>query len=171
MRRRSVLRSVLANVAAGAGLLAAAGCGFQMRQAPSFGFRSIFIGFSEASAIGIDLRRQMAAIPNLTVVREANRAEVWLEPLQELRERVVVALGATGQVREFQLRSRVRFRLRTPQGRELIPDSEILLTRDVSFNEATVLAREAEQELLYRDMQNDIVQQLLRRLAAVQMTS
>ncbi len=154
----------------GAAGLSLPGCGFQMRQLPSFGFRSIFLGFGEASSIGNDLRRQLAAVPNLTVTPDARQAEVWLEPLQELRERVVVALGATGQVREFQLRSRLRFRLRTPQGRELIPDSEILLTRDVSFNEATVLARESEQELLYRDMQNDIVQQLLRRLAAVQMS-
>jgi LPS-assembly lipoprotein len=166
MRRRLVL----ANTATATALLAASGCGFQMRQAPSFGFRSIFLGFGAGSAIGNDLRRQLAAVPNLTVTPDARDAEVWLEPLQELRERIVVALGATGQVREFQLRSRLRFRLRTPQGRELIADSEILLTRDVSFNEATVLARESEQELLYRDMQNDIVQQLLRRLAAVQLS-
>lgn len=153
---------VLAPLAASLG-----GCGFQLRQAPSLSFKSILVGFAEGSAIGNDLRRQLAAVPGLEVVRDIRQAEVVLEPLQELRERIVVALGATGQVREFQLRSRVRFRLRTPQGRELIPDSEILLTRDVSFNEATVLARETEQELLYRDMQNDIVQQLMRRLAAV----
>jgi LPS-assembly lipoprotein len=30
-----------------------------------------------------------------------------------------------------------------------------------------VLAKEAEEVLLYRDMQTDIVQQLLRRIAAV----
>jgi LPS-assembly lipoprotein len=143
------------------------GCGFQLRQAPSLSFKSIFIGFSEGSAIGNDLRRQLASVPGLEVVRDVRQAEVVLEPLQELRERIVVALGPAGQVREFQLRSRLRFRLRTPQGRELIPESEILLTRDVSFNEAAVLARETEQELLFRDMQNDIVQQLMRRLAAV----
>jgi LPS-assembly lipoprotein len=91
--------------------------------------------------------------------------------LQELREKTVVAVNATGQVREFQLRIRVKFRMRTPQGRELISDSEVTQQRDISFNESAVLAKEAEEGLLYRDMQSDIVQQLLRRLAAVKSIS
>jgi LPS-assembly lipoprotein len=80
---------------------------------------------------------------------------------------VVVGINASGQVREFQLRLRVMFSLRTPQGRELIPSTELLQQRDISFNEAAVLAKEAEEALLYRDMQTDIVQQLMRRLAAI----
>ena len=61
----------------------------------------------------------------------------------------------------------MKFKLRTPQGKELIPETEMLQQRDISFNEAAVLAKEAEEALLYRDMQTDIVQQLMRRLAAV----
>jgi LPS-assembly lipoprotein len=62
---------------------------------------------------------------------------------------------------------RFRFRLRTLAGKELLPETEIALQRDISFNETAVLAKEAEEGLLYRDMQSDIVQQVLRRLAAV----
>ena len=80
---------------------------------------------------------------------------------------MVVGLGASGQVREFQLRNRVRFRLRTREGKELIPETELLQQRDISFSEAVALAKEAEEQLLYRDMQADIAQQLVRRLAAV----
>ena len=86
---------------------------------------------------------------------------------QELREKIVVGLNSSGQVREFQLRSRIRFRLRTSQGKELIPETELLQQRDITFNEAAVLAKEAEESLLYRDMQADLVQQLIRRLAAI----
>ena len=70
-------------------------------------------------------------------------------------------------MREFQLRLRFRFRLRTLGGKELIPDTELLLQREINFNESQILAKEAEEALLYRDMQSDIVQQLMRRLAAV----
>jgi LPS-assembly lipoprotein len=70
-------------------------------------------------------------------------------------------------VREFQLRIKLRFRLRTHQGLELIAPTEITQQRDISFSESAVLAKEAEEALLYRDMQSDIVQQLLRRIAAV----
>jgi LPS-assembly lipoprotein len=61
----------------------------------------------------------------------------------------------------------VRFRMRSSKGRDLIEPTDILQERDISFNESAVLAKEAEEALLYRDMQSDIVQQLLRRIAAV----
>ena len=70
-------------------------------------------------------------------------------------------------MREFQLRIRLKFKLRTPSGKEIIPETELLVQRDISFNESAVLAKEAEEGLLYRDMQTDMVQQLLRRLSAV----
>jgi LPS-assembly lipoprotein len=96
-----------------------------------------------------------------------DNAQMVIDILQEQREKTVVGVNSSGQVREFQLRIRVRFRVRTPQGKELVPDTEILQQRDISFNESAVLAKEAEEALLYRDMQTDIVQQLMRRLAAV----
>jgi LPS-assembly lipoprotein len=70
-------------------------------------------------------------------------------------------------VREFQLRLRFTFRLRSAKNSELIPATEILQQRDISFNESAVLAKEAEEGLLYREMQSDIVQQIMRRLATV----
>ena len=80
---------------------------------------------------------------------------------------MVVGVNASGQVREFQLRLRFKFRLRTPSGKELIAETELLQQRDISFSESFVLAKEAEEASLYRDMQADIIAQLLRRLAAV----
>jgi LPS-assembly lipoprotein len=100
-------------------------------------------------------------------VQQLDARGVVLEVLLDQREKTVVGLTASGQVREFQLRIRFKFRLRTPQGRELIGDTEIAQQRELSFNESAVLAKEAEENLLYRDMQNDIVQQLIRRFAAV----
>ena len=69
-------------------------------------------------------------------------------------------------MREYQLRYRVGFSVVDGKGREWIAPDEITLTRDISFNDQ-VLAKESEELLLYRDMQTDMVQQLMRRLAAV----
>ena len=66
------------------------------------------------------------------------------------------------------MRLRFTFRAHTPAGRELIPRAELLLWRDLSFSENAALAKEYEQETLFRDMQSDVVLQVLRRLAAVQ---
>lgn len=150
--------------------IALAGCGFQLRKAPDFAFDSILVP-GIGSGVGNDLRRSLASTGKLRVLpadAAPTQAQVICDIQDETRQKVVVGLNASGQVREFQLRLRVRFRLRTPQGRELIPSTEIQLTRDISFNESAVLAKEAEEAVLYRDMQNDLVQQLMRRLAAVQ---
>jgi LPS-assembly lipoprotein len=42
-----------------------------------------------------------------------------------------------------------------------------VLRRDYSFNDQEQLSKESEEALLYRDMQTDAVQQLLRRLQAI----
>ena len=159
-----------ATTAAGAAAMLT-GCGFRLRGAQNFAFDSIYVAMPDASGLGNELRRQLASNGKLRVIRdatEAQKAQVVLESIQDQRERIVVGLTASGQVREFQLRVRFRFRLRTPGGKELIPDTEILQQRDVSFSETTALASEQKDLLLYRDMQSDVVQQVIRRLGAVQ---
>lgn len=146
------------------------GCGFALRKAPTFAFSTLYSGLPESSPLGVELRRSLRATGKVRVItdaRQINEAQVVLDVLQDQRETVVLSLNATGQVREFQLRLRFAFKLRTPAGKELIPPSEIALQREISFNESAVLAKEAEEALLYRDMQSDVVQQLMRRLAAV----
>ncbi|AMO23374.1 LPS assembly lipoprotein LptE [Ramlibacter solisilvae] len=149
--------------------LALAGCGFQLRQAPSFAFSTIYIGAAPGSSLGNELKRSIASNESVKVVSAPTPelAQVILDITADQREKVVVGLSAAGQVREFQLRTRMRFKLRTPQGKELIPETELLQQRDISYNESAALAKEAEEGLLYRDMQTDLVQQLMRRLAAV----
>lgn len=161
-------RRLLLLACGGAALLA--GCGFQLRKAPDFAFDSILVTADVNSPLANQLRRSLAADGRVRVLppgTDPAQVQVVLDVPVEQREKVVVGLNSTGQVREFQLRLRTRFRLRTPQGRELIPETELLQQRDISFNESAVLAKEAEESLLYRDMQNDIVQQLMRRLAAL----
>lgn len=162
-------RQVLGTLAA-ASALALPACGFKLRQAPTLAFTSLYVGVAQGSQFGNELKRSLGSLGTLQLVSDAKlkqTAQVLLEVLQERREKTVVGVNAAGQVREFQLRVRVKFRLVTPQGKDLIEDTELLQQRDISFNESAVLAKEAEEGLLYRDMQTDIIQQLLRRLAAI----
>ena len=146
------------------------GCGFALRKAPNFAFKTLFSPFAESSNVGNELKRSLESGGNVRVitdVRQIDQAEVILDVLQDQREKTVVSLNASGQVREFQLRIRFRFKLRSAKGIDLIPATEILQQRDISFNESAVLAKESEEGLLYREMQSDIIQQIMRRLAAV----
>ena len=150
--------------------LGVTGCGFALRAAPNFTFKSLFSPFAESSLLGNELRRSLEAGGKVRVisdVRQIDQADVILDVLQDRREKTVVAVNASGQVREFQLRIRFQFKLRSAKGKDLIPTTEILQKRDISFNESAVLAKETEEGLLYREMQSDIIQQIMRRLAAV----
>ncbi len=82
----------------------------------------------------------------------------------EKREKVVLSLNGQGQVVEYTLLYRFSFHVRDNKDRELLPATTITLKRDISFNAALALAKEAEAESLYRDMQSDLAQQILRRL-------
>ncbi|MEO7160440.1 MAG: LPS assembly lipoprotein LptE [Polaromonas sp.] len=168
MQRRAFL--VFAASSASLALISLSGCGFALRKAPDFAFSTLYSSQPESSPLGVELRRSLEATRKVQVISDArliNEAQVILDVLLDQREKVVLSLNASGQVREFQLRLRFRFRLRTPAGKELIQATEIALQRDISFNESAVLAKEAEENLLYRDMQSDLVQQIMRRLAAV----
>jgi LPS-assembly lipoprotein len=143
------------------------GCGFELRQAPKLPFRSIaLVGFVPQSTLGIALRQQLAA-SSVQVLDAPARAEAVFEALADGREKTVVASTSAGQVREVQLRVKLRFRVATPTGRLLLAADELLLTRDMSYSETTALAKAQEEALLYRAMEDDIATQVLRRLAAI----
>lgn len=151
-----------------AGLLSA--CGFQLRKAPAYPFKTLFTGIPEASVFGQELKRNIAGSGQVEVItdpRQIERADVIFDLLAELPEKLILSRTSTGAVREFQLRLRVRFRLRTRDGYEWIPDTEIVQEREISFNETSALSKETEEQLLYRDMRADLVQQILRRLGAL----
>jgi LPS-assembly lipoprotein len=166
MKRRLFTQSALVAIAAtSVGVLT--GCGFKLRGSFNYAFKTLLSGFVDNSTLGNEFKRVLAADGAVTIVKEADKAQVVLDVISEQREKAVVGITSSGQVREFQLRIRLKFKLRTPAGKDIIPETELLVQRDISFNESAVLAKEAEEGLLYRDMQSDMVQQLLRRLSAI----
>jgi LPS-assembly lipoprotein len=167
MQRRSLFTATTA--AALAAALPA--CGFKLRGVGStqYVFQSIFSGFIPSSTLGQDFKRTATSwgLKVLDLAQDADKAQVVLRVHSEQREKVVVGSGVAGQVREFQLRLRLKFSLFNQTGKLLLDEVELLQQRDVSYTESAALAKEAEEQLLYRDMQLEIVLQLMRRLAAV----
>ena len=164
MKRRVFASSVF--------LMGLSGCGFQLRQAPNYPFRTLYTGLPEASVFGQELKRNISVSGRVEVIndpKQVERADVIFDLLQELQEKVILSRPSAGAVREFQLRFRIRFKLRTRDGIEVIPDTELVQERDISFSETAALSKETEEGLLYRDMRSDLVQQVLRRLAVVRM--
>ena len=149
-------------------LLALAGCGFQLRGTASLPFETLYMRPTATPGVALDLKRNIQTGTHTTLVDDPKRADAILELSSDIREKVILSLAATGRVREYQLRYRVNFRVHDGKGADFIPMTAVQLTRDVTYNDSDVLAKESEEQLLYRDMQSDMVQQLMRRLAAVQ---
>jgi LPS-assembly lipoprotein len=150
---------------AGVILVLLAACGFQLRGQAHLPFATIYIPGS--NPLAIELRRNVTAASATRLVDTPQNAQAVFGFTQETREKVILSFTSAGRVNEYRLRYRVGFRVTDAKGAQVfVPTSEILLTRDMTYNDAQVIAKEAEEALLYRDMQTDMVQQILRRLVA-----
>ena len=144
-----------------------AGCGFHLRGSVAVPFDTLYIPNAK-SGIALDLKRNIEAGTSVKVVEDPKTADAVLELAGENREKIILSLTGTGRVREFRLRYTVNYRVHDGKGVNYVPTTLVQLTRDVTYNDADILAKESEEELLFRDMQSDMVQQLMRRLAAVE---
>ena len=165
MDRRQFLTAA---VAAGT-LLALAGCGFHLRGSngeADLPFKTMLVNFPDTSPLGAELKRNIRA-NGTAIVTDPKLADAIFEMQSESRDKVILSLNSQGRVREYTLYYKLRFRVKDNQDKELLAPVDIVLKRDISFNESQVLAKEAEEGLLYRDMQSDMVQQILRRLVAL----
>ena len=159
-------RVLLAGAASATLSLVLAGCGFKLRGAEPLAFRSIALtGFAPRSPLAQELKDALER--SVIVEPVPARAELVFQALLDVRERAIVATTAAAQVREVQLRLKLRWRTLTPAGREVTPPVELALSRDMSYSESIALAKQHEEADLYREMQTDIVAQVLRRLAAI----
>jgi len=147
-------------------LVLVAACGFHLRGTADLPFNTLYMPGTTGTGIALDLARNIQAGTNAKVVEDPKGAEAILQFTTEAREKEILSLTGTGRVREFRLRYRVGFRVHDGKGNDFIPLNTLELTRDISFNDAEVLAKESEEQLLFRDMQSDMVQQILRRLSA-----
>jgi LPS-assembly lipoprotein len=155
----------------GAASVSLTGCGFELRREPELLFRSIAMaGFKPSSPLALALRRQLALTP-VKLLDDANRADLVLEVLRDSSDKTVVVSTAAGQVREWQLRLRFDYLLRTPTGELLMPRTDLMMTREMNYTESMALAKEQEEALLFRAMQSEAVSQVMRRLAAVRLPS
>lgn len=141
-------------------------CGFQLRGAYPLPFDKLYINLPETTELHAQLKRSISAGSNARIVDSQKDAQATLLIPSDLATKNILSLSATGRAREFQLVRTFTFRLVDNQGRDWLPQSQIVVRRDITFTDDLVLSKEAEETLLWRDIQNDLVQQILRRLSA-----
>jgi LPS-assembly lipoprotein len=145
-----------------------ASCGFHLRGPQPLAFSSLYVSANQYSDLGAALRRQVTLSGTTTVEENEAVADARLQILANERSREILSLTATGKVREYELGQRIRFRLLSKTNEELIPPTNLTARREYTFSDEQILGKEQEEALLYRDMEVDLIQQLMRRLAAWQ---
>lgn len=143
-------------------------CGFKLRgQISSLPFDSLYVSAPAGHPIGADVSRAINASTTTKVVKNIEDAKATLQIVNPREERQILSLSGGGRVREFQLIFRVTMRLVDTNGVEIIPSNEIALTRILPFLDEQILAKEAEAQMLFKNMQEDAVQQIIWRLSAI----
>lgn len=162
MQRRALLAAVLV-----ASVAVLPGCGFRLRGAQTLPIDALYLSLPVNSPLSAEISRVVRSSTNARVVTDRKQAQAVLELLGETREREVISVNAQGQAREYQLRLRTTFRVTDPNGVELIAPTTLMARRDIAFNPSELLGKESEEAMLYRDMQSDLVRQMVTRLQGI----
>ncbi len=142
-------------------------CGFQLRGQAVIPFQTLRVETPGFSAFANELESAIRSGSKARIVDTRDEAEAVIQIVGELQERHILALSGGGKVREFELRYRVAYRFTDRAGVDLALPGEIVLRRDMTYDDTLVLAKESEELLLFRDLRTDAVRQMLRRLSVV----
>ena len=141
-------------------------CGFHLRGQATYAFSSIYVNVAGAPVFESELKRSLEGAGSAKLAPTAAAADVILNIPPIIDEKDVLSLSAGGSVLEYALQMRVGFRLHDKDGLDWLPAGEITVRRSYTFNQTEVLARDAEEQRLLRDMQSYAIALLIRRLQA-----
>ena len=146
-----------------------AGCGFHLRgtQSSNLPYKTMLIALPETADVRIWLERYINAAGSTEIVDDPKLAEATFQQISDGRQKTILSVNAQGRVREYRLQLTYRFRIINARGQVLVPPNEVSLTRDITFDDSNVLAKDLEENVLWRDMNNDLVNQIMRRLSII----
>ena len=143
------------------GALPLTGCGFRLRGSYSTPFRTLYLQMPENSYLAVRLRQELLAGSDVTIVNTPSEAEAILELLSDSRSRDVLSINDTGRAREYEITLSLSFRVSNPSGIDYMEAVTLTASRDLTYSESDFLSREKEEAFLYRDMEADLVNQLM----------
>ena len=153
----------IATIALFMGLFA---CGFHLRGEAHYAFATLFLNSPPALPITTELKRSLEGIGSAKLVAAAAGAEAVLEVNSVEDTKQILSLSGGGKVAEYLLTKRVMFRVHDNDGQDWLPTAEVLVRRSYTYSDTEALAKEAQEQRLWREMQTDSVQQIVRRLQA-----
>lgn len=146
-------------------------CGFQLRGKVELPFETVFVEGQPYAKLTMQLKRGIEGASNTRLTETREGAQAIVQLISDSQERIILAVSGGGRVRELQLRYRVTFRVTDVKQREWLAKDDVIILRDMTYDDSQVLAKEGEANQLFREMQSDAVQQILRRIQAIRAAS
>jgi len=141
-------------------------CGFKMRGSVSIPYRVIAITGVPSPLLRADLEMMILTGSDSKIANNSKDADLILDVISEVNSREILAYNAAGQISAYRLNSRVAFQATDQNGVDVVPESEIYVTRDMDFSVSTVLATDVQQQQFTNAMRMDLSLQILRRISA-----
>jgi len=145
---------------------ALAGCGFHLRGETHYAFDSAYVGIPPTHPIANELRRSLEGTGTLRLVAADQKPQVIIDIVSVKDDKEILSLSSGGKVREFLLTKTLTFRVRDEAGADWLPATDIVVRRSYTYNDTETLAKEIQEQRLFKEMQTDAIQQMLRRLQA-----
>lgn len=161
-KRRNCLMGSLAILS----LVTLSACGWRVRGKIDLPYKTMFLSGTMTPEFRYELEMYLR-INDVELVSKVQDAEVVLEILTEQHAKQMLAYNSLGQITAYRIISRIAFRLFYPDGIEIIPESDIYLTRDVEYNPSNIQSFDALVAEFIKTLRTDIVNQLMRRLTSV----
>ena len=166
MSANQIRRTLLGFLIATAPISGLIACGYRMRGMVDLPFKVIAIVGNPSPPLRADLQTSILTGTDVKVAINPKDADLILDVSNEINGREILAYNSNGQISAYRLTIRVTFRAYDITGGEIIPESEIYMTRDLDFSNTTVLATDVQQQQFLGLMRKDLAVQILRRISA-----
>ncbi|MGG4580436.1 MULTISPECIES: LPS-assembly lipoprotein LptE [Alcaligenes] len=147
-------------------------CGFHLKGVAPLPFDTIYTNITDNSAFGANLRRTLSASsPQTRFVERPQDAEAILQQLSHSRNQREISINAKGQVEEYELQLTFVFELLDAKGRVILQPTTLNVIREVPYDAEAVQAKDSEIEMIFRDMEQSLINRIVRRLSSPDVTS
>jgi LPS-assembly lipoprotein len=141
-------------------------CGYRMRGMVDLPFKVIAVTGNPSPPLRADLQIAILTGTDVKVAINPKDADLILEVTNEINGREILAYNSNGQISAYRLTIRAMFRAYDVAGGDIVPESELYMTRDLDFSNTTVLATDVQQQQFLTLMRKDLAVQILRRISS-----
>jgi LPS-assembly lipoprotein len=129
-------------------------------------FKVIAVTGNPSPPLRADLQTAILTGTDVKVAINPKDADLILEVTNEINGREILAYNSNGQISAYRLTIRAMFRAYDVAGGDIVPESELYMTRDLDFSNTTVLATDVQQQQFLTLMRKDLAVQILRRISS-----